>query len=87
LIQEIGILCVSSQVGLEVLFHKYSDGSEKPKVYSSKTFTNCLRGYEQIEKKTLAFILGLNKLHKFLYGRKFILITDHKLLLSLFMTK
>ncbi|KAK3769245.1 hypothetical protein RRG08_005191 [Elysia crispata] len=32
----------------------------------------------------LAFIFGLNKLHQFLYGQKFQLVTDHKPLIALF---
>ena len=29
-------------------------------------------------KKVLALIFGIKKFHRYLYGRKFILITDHK---------
>ena len=67
-----------------VLFHRYSDGSERPIANASKTLTNTQRGYSQIQKEALAIIFALNKFHQFLYGCTFILVTDHKPLIALF---
>ena len=41
------------------------------------------RKYSQIEKQTLACVVGVTRFRSFLYGHKFILQTDHKPLLSL----
>ena len=81
----IGIACDASSVGIgAVLFHRYKDGRERPIVNASKTLTETQRNYSQIQKEALAIIFALSKFHHFLYGRKFILITDHKPLLTLF---
>ena len=81
----IGIACDASTVGLRVvLFHRYADGSERPIANASKILNKAQRSYSQIQKKALAIVYALNKFHQFLYGRTFILVTDHKPLLSLF---
>ena len=56
-----------------VLFHRYSDGSERPIANIPKVLTSTQRGYSQIQKEALAIIFALNKFHQFLYGRTFIL--------------
>ena len=81
----IGIACDASSVGVgAVLFHRYSDGSERPIANISKTLNSAQRKYSQIQKEALAIIFALSKFHQFLFGKKFILVTDHKPLLSIF---
>jgi transposase InsO family protein len=81
----IGIATDTSDVGVRaVLFHHYSDGSERPIANVSKTLSDTQRRYSQVQKEALAVIFGLKKFHSFLYGRPFILVTDHKPLLALF---
>ena len=83
--RDIGISCDASDVGIgAVLFHRYSDGSERPIANVSKTLNSAQRNYSQIQKEALSIIFALSKYHHYLYGRKFILVTDHKPLLSLF---
>ena len=57
---------------------------ERPIANASKTLTTTQWGYSQIQKGALAIVFALRKFHQFLYGRLFILITDHKPLLALF---
>ena len=81
----IGISCDASEVGIgAVLFHRYPNGSERPVANMSKTLDDTQRKYSQIQKEALAIVFAQRKFHQFLYGRKFILVTDHKPLLALF---
>ena len=60
-----------------------ADGSERPIAYASRTLSKPERGYSQLDKEALAVIFAVKKFHQFLYGRHFIIFTDHKPLLGL----
>ena len=81
----VGISCDASESGVgAVLFHRYKDNSEHPIANASKTLTDGQKRYPQIQKEALSIIFALKKYHQFLYGRSFILVTDHKPLISMF---
>ncbi|XP_037959893.1 uncharacterized protein K02A2.6-like [Teleopsis dalmanni] len=66
------------------IMHEYSDRSIKPICHASRSLTPAEQKYSQIEKEGLALIFAVTKFHKMLYGRRFILHTDHKPLLTIF---
>ena len=51
---------------------------EKPLAYASRALTPAQQHYAQIEKETLAIVYGVEKFHKFIYGRPTEVESDHK---------
>ena len=66
-----------------VISHTYPDGQERPIAFASRTFSAAELSYSQIEKESLSLVYGVKKFHQYLYGRKFVLVTDHKPLVTL----
>lgn len=66
------------------LSHVYEDGSERPITYIHKKFCSTQVNYSQIDKEAYAIKWAVEKLHQYLIGRQFTLITDHKPLLYIF---
>lgn len=59
----------------------------RPIAYASRSLTDTERdSYAQIEKELLAIVFGVEKFHYYVYGRKTVIQSDHKPLLSI-MTK
>ena len=50
----------------------------------SRALTSAEKNYQNLEREAQAAVWGMEKFHYFLYGRKFILQTDQKPLVSIF---
>ncbi|XP_017875587.1 uncharacterized protein K02A2.6-like [Ceratina calcarata] len=70
-----------------VLSHKFPDGTERPIMWISQSLNSTQRKYAQIDKEAYAIVFAVKKLHKYLYGNKFTLITDHRPLTQIFSLK
>ncbi|KAL0159700.1 hypothetical protein M9458_043425, partial [Cirrhinus mrigala] len=78
------LACDASPYGVgSVISHIMDNGEERPIAFASCTLTETEKKYAQIEREDLSIIYGVRKFHKYIYGRKFTLITDHKPLLAI----
>ncbi|XP_055682446.1 uncharacterized protein K02A2.6-like [Lutzomyia longipalpis] len=70
-----------------VAYHEFPDGSLKAFYHASRKLTDTEAKYSQVEKEGLGLTFAVKKFHRFIYGRKFTLLTDHKPLVSIFGSK
>ena len=75
----------ASKLGLgAVISHITEDGAERPIEYASRSLSAAERKYSQIDKEALAIIWAMKRFHYYVYGRKFLLVTDHLPLVHIF---
>ncbi|KAL5516094.1 hypothetical protein EMCRGX_G001364 [Ephydatia muelleri] len=83
--KKIALSCDASPYGIGVvLSHLQEDGSDRPIAYASRSLAPAEKNYSQIEKEGLAVVWGVKKFHQFLFGRQFVVYSDHKPLQFLF---
>ena len=81
----VGLSCDASSKGIGAcLFHFDQDGAERVIAYASKCLTTAEMNYSQVEEEGLSIVFGVQKFRHFLLGRKFVLRTDHRPLLTIF---
>ncbi len=71
---EVTIQCDASQYGLGACLMQ----NGHPIMYASRSLTNTEANFAQIEKELLAVVFGAERFESNLYGRKFIVESDHK---------
>ena len=77
--------CDASPYGVgAVLSHLMDNQSDKPIAYASRSLSTVERKYSQLDKEALAILFGVSKFHHYLYGRHFIIYSDHKPLMHIF---
>lgn len=71
------VFCDASPIGISaVLVQRNCWGEEKPVYYASAKLNKTQQNYAQLHREGLAVIFGLKKFYKYLYGRKFTIVTD-----------
>ena len=78
----------ASSYGLgAVLKQKQPSGRTRPIAYISLSLTETEQRYAQLEKEALALTWAYERLSNYLVGTKFMVETDHKLLVPMLSTK
>ena len=70
--------CDASDVGLGSVLTQYHHNSEHPIAYYSRRFDKHEQNYPTMEKEALAIVDSIKHFRPYLYGYKFIMVTDHK---------
>ena len=77
--------CNASSMGIgAVLTHIMETGEEMQIAYASRSPTKAERNYSLIEREALSIVWGVKKFNLYLCLNKFISVTDHKPLTTLF---
>lgn len=76
--------CDASPVGIGAVLSHRVNGVDYPIGFRSRILTKAERNYSQLEKEALALVFGVTRFKDYLYGQRFVLVTDHKPLTGLF---
>ncbi|XP_039755530.1 uncharacterized protein K02A2.6-like [Pararge aegeria] len=81
------VSCDASARGVGAVLSQRGEGGERPVSYASRTLNSAECNYSQIQREALAIIFAVKKFHTYLYGRRFVLRTDHQPLIAIFGSK
>ncbi len=85
--KEIIVASDASPYGVGAVMSHIVNGKEKPVLFASSTLSPAEKNYSQPQREALAIVFALKKFYKYIYGRKFTIVTDHQSLRDLFNPK
>lgn len=78
------LTCDASNYAISAILSQGPIGKDNPIAYSSRTLNKNEINYSTTEKELLAIIFGCKNFRPYLFGRKFLIVTDHRPLKWLF---
>ncbi|CAG9136383.1 unnamed protein product [Plutella xylostella] len=79
------VYCDASPYGVGAALTQTDDaGVERPVTHASRSLSTAEKNYAQICREGLAIIFAVHKFNHYIYGRRFILVTDCKPLAAIF---
>lgn len=68
----------ASQTAIGAILSQGKIGKDLPIAYTSRLLNDAEQNYSTIERELLAIVYAVNHFRPYLFGRKFVLVTDHK---------
>ncbi len=78
--EPIEVICDASPTAVGAVMQQKG----RPVLYISKTLSAAERNYSQLDREGPSIVYAIRRLHKYLYGHKFKIVTDHRPLEFLF---
>ena len=79
------VYCNASPKGVGAcLTHVMPDGVEQTVAYASRSLWEAEQNYAQIKREALSIIFAVKRFHQYLYGQRFVLVTEHQPLCKIF---
>jgi hypothetical protein len=69
--------CDASNYGISAILSQLQNGKERPLSFASRILNKAEKNYSTTHKELLAVVFGTQVHRRYLYGRKFKIVTDH----------
>lgn len=78
------LTCDASNYAISAILSQGPIGKDHPIAFASRTLNKCETNYSTTEKELLSIVWGCKTFRPYLFGRKFVIVTDHRPLKWLF---
>lgn len=85
--KEIIVAADASPYGVGAVMSHIVNGVEKPVLFASSTLSPAEKNYSQPQREALSIIFALKKFYKYIYGKKFTILSDAQSLRDIFNPK